>query len=192
MDDGQPRYVTACSQSDVVDGWRDRRGDGGCVLDVTSGKVVVSGLSMPHSPRLHRGRLWLLNSGCGEFGWVIRCAASSSRWHFVPVTAGLGDGGQIRRARAVAAARTDVSGLVARPALAQRQATARCGLLVVDLDSGDVVHWLRIEGTVQELYDVAILPGVVRPKALGFKTNEIRRSIWFHAEGRPILLAGAR
>lgn len=41
--------------------------------------------------------------------------------------------------------------------------------------SGDVVHWLRIEGMVQELYDVVPLPGVRRPMALGFKTDEIRR-----------------
>ena len=25
---------------------------------------------MPHSPRLHGGKLWLLNSGTGEFGFV--------------------------------------------------------------------------------------------------------------------------
>ena len=48
-------------------------------------------------------------------------------------------------------------------------------MVVVDLKSGDVVHWLEIRGAVQELYDVAVLPGVRRPMALGFKTDEIRR-----------------
>jgi hypothetical protein len=37
------------------------------------------------------------------------------------------------------------------------------------------VHWLRIEGVVDELYDVITLPGVKRPMALGFKTDEINR-----------------
>ena len=50
-------------------------------------------------------------------------------------------------------------------------------LLVIDLRSGDVCHWLRVEGMVRELYDVAVLPGVVRPMALGFKTEEIQRTI---------------
>ena len=45
----------------------------------------------------------------------------------------------------------------------------------IDLTSGDIVHWLRIEGVVEELYDVVALPGAVRPMALGFKTDEIRR-----------------
>jgi hypothetical protein len=56
-------------------------------------------------------------------------------------------------------------------------AEPRCGLLVIDLGRGTVVHWLWIEGVVRELYDVAILPGVRRPMALGFKTDEIRRTI---------------
>ena len=54
-------------------------------------------------------------------------------------------------------------------------AEPRCGLLVIDLRSGDIVHSLRIEGVVEELYDVRVLPGVRRPMAIGLKTDEIRR-----------------
>ena len=81
MEDGSPRYVTAVSRSDVADGWRDRRDDGGCVVDVASGEVVADGLSMPHSPRLHDGRLWLLESGTGHLGTVDRGTGA-----FAPVT----------------------------------------------------------------------------------------------------------
>src|ERR1039457_4408468 len=41
LDKGRVRYVTVVSASDVVDGWRDRRRDGGCVLEVPSGEVLV-------------------------------------------------------------------------------------------------------------------------------------------------------
>ena len=68
MDNGEPAYVTAVSRSDTIDGWRDRRDNGGVVIDVRSNKVVCEGLSMPHSPRLHNGELWVLNSGTGELG----------------------------------------------------------------------------------------------------------------------------
>jgi hypothetical protein len=30
--------------------------------------AVIGGLSMPHSPRIYAGRLWVLNSGTGEIG----------------------------------------------------------------------------------------------------------------------------
>ena len=53
----------------------------------------------------------------------------------------------------------------------------RCGLQVIDLRTGDTVHWLRIDGIVEELYDVVTLPGCVRPMAIGFQSDEIRRVI---------------
>lgn len=56
--------------------------------------------------------------------------------------------------------------------------------MVVDLETGDVVHWVRIDGSVQELYDVVAIPGVTRPKALGFKTPEVRHQIWFDDYGQ--------
>lgn len=67
------------------------------------------------------------------------------------------------------------SGLALDDHLKSRNAEARCGIQVIDLRSGDIVHWLRIEGVVEELYDVVTLPRVRRPMALGFKTDEIRR-----------------
>ena len=82
MEDGVPRYVTAVSKSNTVDGWRDRRSDGGIVVDVRSGEIVIGGLSMPHSPRLHRGKLWVLNSGTGEIGWIERgSSAEGATFH---------------------------------------------------------------------------------------------------------------
>jgi uncharacterized protein (TIGR03032 family) len=67
------------------------------------------------------------------------------------------------------------SGLALDENLKSRKAEARCGVQVIDLRTGDAVHWLRIEGVVGELYDVITLPDVKRPMALGFKTDEINR-----------------
>ena len=40
------------------------------VIDITTNDVVASGLAIPHSPRFHNVRLWLHNSGMGQFGYV--------------------------------------------------------------------------------------------------------------------------
>ena len=61
--DGQPTYVTALGESDAATGWRANKPHGGCLMEVSSGEIVARGLSMPHSPRWHDGRLWLLESG---------------------------------------------------------------------------------------------------------------------------------
>lgn len=179
MKDGRAAYVTAVSESDVVDGWRDHRAGGGVVIDVNTDEVITRGLSMPHSPRWHQGKLWLLNSGAGEFGYVDPASGK-----FVPVVfcAGYMRGLYFHGDFAVIGLskprhNKTFSGLPLDEALKSRKAEARCGLQIVDLRTGDVVHWLRIEGVVDELYDVIPLPGVRSPMALGFKTDEIRRVI---------------
>ena len=47
-------------------------------------------------------------------------------------------------------------------------------LAVVNLEAGDVEHGLTIEGVVEELYDIAVLPKVIRPCVLCFRTEEMR------------------
>jgi uncharacterized protein (TIGR03032 family) len=177
--DGEPRYVTAVSRTDVADGWRDRRTDGGSVIDVATNETIATGLSMPHSPRLHRDRLWVLDSGTGHLGAVDPNGGKFEPLTFCPgylrglcfvsdfAVVGLSKPRDNRT----------FSGLKLDENLAAKGAEPRCGLYVIDLRSGDIVHWLRIEGVVTELYDVIALPGVVRPMAHGFKTDEIRRVV---------------
>ncbi|MEO0708241.1 MAG: TIGR03032 family protein [Cyanobacteria bacterium J06649_5] len=179
MRDGQPRYVTAVSQSDVADGWRDRRQNGGCVVDIASNEVIVSGLSMPHSPRWYQNKLWVLNSGAGYLGTV-----DLSNGTFEPVTfcpgymRGLSFVGDFAIVGlSLPRNNKTFSGLPLDAELDKRDAEPRSGLQIIDLRTGDVVHWLRIEGVIEELYDVVALPGVKRPMALGFKSDEIRRLI---------------
>lgn len=84
MEDGRPAYVTAVSRSDTIDGWRDRRSSGGVVIDLRTDRIVCEGLSMPHSPRLHQGELWLLNAGSGELGVVSRPRGNDGPGRFEP------------------------------------------------------------------------------------------------------------
>ena len=186
LENGKAAYVTAVSQSDVVDGWRDRRRDGGVVIDVRSGEIVVSGLSMPHSPRMHQGKLWLLNSGKGQFGYVD---LKTGKFESIAFCAGylrgmafVGDYAVVGLSRP----RHDktFTGLALDDELARRDATAQCGLQVIDLKTGSVAHWARFEGVVAELYDVGIIPNAVRPRLVGFKSDEISRLVSPGAEGK--------
>jgi uncharacterized protein (TIGR03032 family) len=179
MENGRPRYVTMVSASDVADGWRDRRTDGGMVMDVTTGERVLEGLSMPHSPRVHDGKLWVLNSGAGELGYyepetkafkpVAFCPGYARGLSFIGKYALVGLS-QARENRTF-------QGLPLDAALASRDAVARCGILVIDTETGDTVEWVRIEGVVRELFDVVALPGVKNPSAIGLISDEVRRVI---------------
>ena len=179
LKDGVPAYVTAVARADAHEAWRDHRRDGGVVIDVKRGEIVAEGLSMPHSPRVHDGKLWLLDSGNASFGYV-----DLKRGRFEPVAfcpgyarglAFIGNFAVVGLSKP--RENKTFSGLALDDRLREKNIEARCQLQVIDLKRGDVVHSLRIEGVVSELYDVVVLPGVRRPTALGFKTDEIRRVI---------------
>ena len=149
------------------------------MIDVKSNDVVGHGLSMPHSPRWHDDKLWLHNSGSGEFGFI-----DFATGRFEPVCCCPGYlcgltfcGGYavmgLSRPRGAAA----FAGLVLDDTLKKAGIDAQCGLLVVDLTTGETVHSLKIEGVVEELYDVAALPGVSRPMAIGLQSDDIARVI---------------
>ncbi|NNG03875.1 MAG: TIGR03032 family protein [Inquilinus sp.] len=179
MRDGLPAFVTAVAESDEPEGWREHRADGGCVVDMEDDDIVLRGLSMPHSPRWYDDRLWLHNSGTGEFG-----AADLKTGSFEPVSfcpgflRGLDFAGDfavmgLSKPRDSGA----FTGLALEEALARRKADAQCALQVIDLRSGKVAHSLSIEGVVEEIYDVAILPETLRPMAIGFQGDDINRVI---------------
>lgn len=180
MENGAPRFVTAVSTSDVTDSWRDRRVDGGVVIDVATSQIVARGLSMPHSPRLRNGELWLLNSGRGELGRVDLDSGAFTPVAFCPGYArGLAFKGNLAfvgLSRPRSETRT-FTGLPLDDALAARDAEARCGLLVINVESGDTVGWVRIEGVVRELYDVVHIPHARRPALIGLRNDEILRII---------------
>jgi uncharacterized protein (TIGR03032 family) len=177
MRDGVPAFVTAASLSDTAEGWRDERRDGGVVVDVATGEVLAAGFSMPHSPRWHRGALYLLDSGRGVFGRLNLDDCTLQEIAFCPGYArGLafvGDYAVIGLSQP--RDNKTFTGLELDDALARRKLEPSAGLMVVDLRTGTIVQWLRFGGVVAELYDVAVLAGVQRPMALGFKTDEIRR-----------------
>lgn len=169
-EDGRPQFATALGRCDVIEGWRERRTDGGVLIDVPSGEVACAGLSMPHSPRWHRGRLWLLNSGTGELGTVDTVAGRFEPVCFCPGFArGLAFYGKwavvgLSRPRE---GHGTLGSLPLDAALARAGTSARCGLAVVDSETGTLAHMLWLHHTVNELYDVAFLPGVRRVEALG-------------------------
>lgn len=175
MDNGVPRYVTAVSKSNTIDGWRDRRDGGGVVIDVATNKIVCTGLSMPHSPRIHNGKLWILNSGTGEIGTVntqnkqfkplafcpgfVRGLAFYDKYAFVGLS-------KPRYKR--------FEGLPLDKKLEEADSEPWCGIQVIDLETGTCVQWFRMDGEVGEIFDVAVIQGRLCPMSIGFISNEIK------------------
>jgi uncharacterized protein (TIGR03032 family) len=79
----------------------------------------------------------------------------------------------------------DFTGLPLDDRLKQARQAPDCAIQVIDLSSGLSAHWLRLGGVVQELYDIAIIPGVRSPMVVGFAQGQINKLIF---RGRPVTL----
>jgi uncharacterized protein (TIGR03032 family) len=192
LENGRPRYTTAVAATDVAAAWREKRRDGGVVVEIDSGEIVARGLSMPHSPRMKNGELWLVNSGTGELGVIDARDGSFEPVCFCPgYLRGLAFAGeyalvglsQCREERTF-------SGLALDDKLREKGTEARCGLAVVDTRTGALAHWLDFAGTVRELYDVQVLPGARCPGALGLRTKEIWGVVTHEEDGRLVRHTG--
>ena len=184
MRNGQPAFVTAVSRSNTVDGWRDRRDGGGVVIDVQTSRIVCDELSMPHSPRWHKGRLWLLNSGTGELGVVDGLdneaeLSGTKKGHFKPIAfcpgflRGLAFCGDYAIVALSKPRYERFEGLPLDQRLEEADSSPWCGVQIIDLQTGSCVEWFRIDGEVTELYDVEAIPGFHTPMALSLGTPEV-------------------
>lgn len=183
MEGGEARYVTAVSCSDTIDGWRDRRSDGGIVMDVKQNRIICRGLSMPHSPRVHNGELWVLNSGTGELGVVVPPVDNKSEGYFEPrvfcpgFVRGLAFIGDYAFVGLSKPRYKRFEGLALDQKLKDVDSDPWCGIQVIQLSTGTCVDWLRIDGQLAELYDLEIIPSVRAPMAVPPDSREAAQLI---------------
>jgi len=188
MEDGAPAYVTAVSRSDMINGWRDRRHEGGVLIDVRDNRIVTDQLSMPHSPRVTADGIYLLDSGRGQIARVDPKSGEKTDIAFCP---GFLRGLAIHNGYAIATVSLPrdgaFAGLQLQDELKKRDGEPWCGVCIVDLRSGDLVEWIRLNGAIKELFDVTVIPEVRCPMALGVQSADIHSLISFDPEFGPLV-----
>lgn len=177
--DGRPAFVTSAGLSDQPGGWRQRRRGGGVVVSVPAGEVVADGLSMPCSPLLHGKALWLCCGGTGEL-----VAVDLESGVVTPLVAlpGFARGLAIRGRQAVVAVSRppqgeNFAGLPLDERLKGAEASARCGIYIVDLASGRVEHSLTFAAGSPEIHALALLEGVGSAESVPFTGEEVQELV---------------
>ena len=127
----------------------------------------------------------MLNSGTGEFGSVDCATGRFEPIAFCPgYLRGMSFVGDYAIVTLSKPRHVTFHGLDLDDRLKARDAEAQCGLQIIDLNTGTIAHWVRLDGSlVTELYDSVVLPGVRQPLALGFLNNEIERMLLVGEEG---------
>jgi uncharacterized protein (TIGR03032 family) len=177
MVEGKPAYVSALSETDVAQAWRPSKATGGCLIDVASGQTVARGFAMPHSPRVHGGRVWLLDSGQGQLVVIDPASGRADSVIELPgYTRGLSFHG---RYAFVGLSRIRETATFGGLPIAERQQKLRCGVGVVELTTGRLAAHLEFVTGVEEIFAVQVLPGARFPLLSGpFPTVDGTAPIW--------------
>jgi uncharacterized protein (TIGR03032 family) len=165
MANGAPKYVTALAETDTPQGWRPDKVKSGCLIDVPSGQTVARGFAMPHSPRVHRGRVWMLHSGAGQLVLVDPTSGKAETVTELPgYTRGLA---LYDRFAFVGLSRIRETATFGGMPIAARRPELKCGVGVVDLGTGRLMAHLEFITGVEEIFDVQVLHGPRCPALSG-------------------------
>ena len=158
--DGRVKYVTALGETDEPGKWRENKRDGGILIDVDSDEIIARNLSMPHSPRWYRNKLWILNSGTGGFGTIdlangkyeeiIQLDGFSRGLCFAGPLAFIGLS-QVRES-------STFNNIPLIERLKENE-NRDCGVWVVNIETGKTVAFCQFQDAVQEIFAVGLLAG---------------------------------
>jgi uncharacterized protein (TIGR03032 family) len=173
--DGAIQYVTALGETDNPEGWRQNKRDGGVLIDVPSGEIIASGLSMPHSPRWYDGRLFMLHSGTGGFGFVNLATGKYESIIELPgFTRGLSFCGPLAF---IGLSQVRESAVFGGVPIAERDLAERnCGVWVVNIESGQLLGYVKFEDAVQEIFAVEVLAGSLYPELINEDRDLLART----------------
>ena len=184
MEDGELAYVSVVGKSNEAGKWREHRAKGGMVMDARTNEVVCNGLAMPHTPRLYRDKLWLVEAGKGWFGYVDLKTGKFEHVCWCP--------GFLRGLRfygdyailGMSLPRNEIfAGLPLDKILKRKQTEPQCAIYVIDLNKGKILHQLQITGSLIEIYDIMVLENTRQPMLIGLESQEVLRFVYLGPDG---------
>ncbi len=175
MVDGIPRYVTAFSTGDSPQSWRPTVTVSGILMDVRTNEIVAERLKMPHSPRIFDGELYMLFSATGE---LVRVNLQDGSYEVVyrhkGFVRGLAKYGEYVFI-GLSKLRKNSSTFAKLPVA---EMANYAGIAIVHLPTGAFVGELRYQSSVDEIYDVQVLPGKKRPGIVN--TDKMEHKLGLH------------
>ncbi|MCU7934290.1 MAG: TIGR03032 family protein [Candidatus Thiodiazotropha sp. (ex Dulcina madagascariensis)] len=187
-DTGEIRYVTAFGATDSAEGWRTNKLQGGVVIDVHSNEVVAEGIGMPHSPRLYRGRLYLLSSATEA---LLEVDTANGRVETLATVNGFIRGLSFKGDYAfIGTSKLRKSHTFGDLSIANKK--IRAGVTVINLKTREKAGEIIYEDDLQEIYDVHVLDGKRRPNILNLPMSDQYRAMltpqgaqWIVPENKP-------
>ena len=174
--DGIPKYVTALSIDDHYQGWRKDKLKSGVLIEVPSGEIILSNLSMPHSPRYYNDDLYVLESGSGKLIKVNTEGKSSEVvFDFKCFVRGLSFSNNLAfiGKSKIRENSTDFNQLEVK------DNSLNAGLIIFCMQTFTVLGEVNYTADIQELFDIQILENSANAVIITKEIEEYRNIITF-------------
>jgi uncharacterized protein (TIGR03032 family) len=172
--DGQPKYVTALGKTNEGIAWKPGMLNGGILMDVESNEILMDRLPVPHSPRLYHDGLFMLLSATGE---LVKVAPESGTYEVVTRINGFLRGmDRIGDYLFIAMSKLRPTSSLFKDAPIAKSSIL-CGISIVYIPTGNQVGYISYQTSVEELFDVTVLPGMLRPNIMNLEKKVHNQSI---------------
>ena len=160
LENGKPKYVTCFSQTDTKQGWRENITKTGALINVDTNEIICDDLAMPHSPMLIDNKIFLLQSATGELLEIDpktgEKASIINLQGFVRGMSQIGDYLFIGLSKL-----RKNSSTFAHLEIADKAKDA--GIAIVHLPTKSFCGEIKYRTTVDEIYDIEVIPDFLRP-----------------------------
>ncbi|PKR81415.1 TIGR03032 family protein [Brumimicrobium salinarum] len=176
MNEGMPTYVSMLSMTNEKEGWRKDIMNSGAIMKVPTGEVLIQNLALPHSLIDDGDFIYFLESGRGTLNKVNkRTGISELVYNFQRFVRGI--------------KRIDDCFIVSFSALRKSSKTFGsitfddnnnlAGFCIFDLKTNQIIGTLEYEADIEEIYDLAICDGFLKPVILNENQEEFNNVITF-------------
>lgn len=163
MTGGKPHYATCFGKSDTFQGWRENITKGGLLFDTIRNESIAENLPMPHSPRMINGEIYLLLSATSE---LVKINLNKGNYDVITKLNGFVRGMSFYKDHLFIGLSKLRKSSTTFSKLDISDKPMNTGIAIVHLPSGNVTGEITYESSVEEIYDVHVLPEVLRPNIL--------------------------
>ncbi|MEI7699874.1 MAG: DUF4915 domain-containing protein [Planctomycetia bacterium] len=156
LENGTPHYVTAMAEWNTVGGWREPVRNPGVIINVPGGEVLCRGLFSPTAPRVHNGRLWVLQACSGQLCLVNR---QTGEFDVVETFPGYSTALDCHAGYGFVGLSSTCSDTDSNVGPLAAKGNLWCGLAVVDLTTGKAVEALKLLSGFESISAVAVVAG---------------------------------
>lgn len=174
LQNGIPKYATAFNQGNSFQSWRDNVTKTGVIFDLETNEVIAENLAMPHSPRLFGDELYVLLSATGE---LIKVDIKSGKYNVIVQLEGFVRGMSLHKDYLFVGLSKLRKNSSTFGKLDFAEKANQSGIMVIHLPTGSIAGKITYLNSLDEIYDVHVLPDKIRPNILNTITDDYKSGL---------------